>query len=79
MSIRTRGDVRRLIQRAETAASVLRTPGYRFTGDGERKAVAELLESLAFIARKRMDPDYEPEPEAYHGGEDIITDLWGPV
>ncbi len=74
---RTRGDVRRLIRRAEVAASVLRTPGHRFAGPGERKALAELLDGLALIARRRLDPQYEPEPDAYHGGEDVVTDLFG--
>lgn len=77
LPIATRGDVRRVIQRARTAASVLRTPGHRFTGDGERKSVAALLEALATIAERRLDPHYEPEPDAYHGGDDIVADLFG--
>ncbi len=74
---RTRGDLRRLIQRAETAASVLRTPGHRFSGTGERQAIAELLEGLAVVARRRLDPDYAPQANAHDGGEDVVTDLFG--
>jgi hypothetical protein len=72
----TRGAVRRLIQQAETAASVLRTRGHRFHGDGERKAIADLLETLAYVARKRLDPEHEPANDVDHSGEQVTTDLF---
>ena len=73
----TRGQVRTLIRKAETAASLLRAPGHRVQRDGERKALAELLEQLAMVARRRLDPEWEPEPEQHHGGEDVGLDLFG--
>lgn len=76
VSIRTSGDVRRLIQRAKTASSVLRSPGHRVSRDGERRAIAELLDALVTIAERRLDPEHEPEPDQHHGGEDLITDLF---
>lgn len=72
----TRGQVRRMIHQAETAASVLRSRGHRFQGDGERRAIADLLEGLAEIARRRLDPEHEPAPDQHHGGEDLTTDLF---
>lgn len=75
--IQTRGDVRRLIQRAEAAASVLRTPGHRLVGTGERAALADLLDAFTTLMRRRFDPEWELEPDQYLGGEDIITDLFG--
>lgn len=73
----TRGDVRRLIQRGETAAALLRTPGHTMAARGEREDIAAVLAALAQVARRRLDPEHEPEPEQYHGGEDLITDLFG--
>lgn len=72
----TRGQVRTLIRKAETAASLLRAPGHRVQRDGERKALAELFEQLAMVARRRLDPEWEPEPEQHHGGEDLVPDLF---
>lgn len=77
MPIRTRGDVRRVIQRGQTAAAVLRTPGHRFAGNGEREALAQLIDALVTIAQRRLDPHHEPEPDQYHGGDDVVTDLFG--
>jgi hypothetical protein len=74
--IATRGDVRRCIQRAQTASSILRTPGHRFAGPGEREALAALLDALVTIASHRLDPQHEPAPDAYHGGEDVVGDLF---
>ena len=75
--VETRGDVRRLIQQARTAATLLRTPGHRVGGRGEREVLAALIDALALVAAKRLDPDYEPAPDAHHGGEDVVTDLFG--
>lgn len=72
----TRGDVRRLIGKAQAAASVLRAPGHRFNGRGEREVIAALLDALVLVAKRRLDPHHEPEPDAYHGGEDVVTDLF---
>lgn len=76
-SLETRGDVRRLIHKARTAAALLRSPGHRVSGRGEREVLASLLVALAMVAAKRLDPDYEPAPDAHHGGEDVVTDLFG--
>jgi hypothetical protein len=77
--VRTRGDVRRLIQRADTAVSLLRTRGHKVASTGEREVLADLLEALALIARRRLDPHYEPEPDVDHSGADIVTDLFAPT
>ena len=73
----TRGDVRTLINRARTAAAILKTPGHRFSGTGERAALALVLEALATVAHRRLDPHHEPEPDVYHGPDDVVTDLFG--
>lgn len=72
----TRGEVRRWIQQAEAAASVLRTPGHRIGGAGERAALADVLEGLARVARRRLDPAWEPAPDQYLGGDDLAGDLF---
>lgn len=71
-----RGELRAIIRRAETAAAVLRTPGHRFSGEGERRVIAETLESLAQVARRMFDPEYELAPDQHLGGEDVVTDLF---
>lgn len=65
---RTRGQVRRLIYEADQAAAALRKAGHR--------VYADLLTDLADIARYRLDPAHEPAPDSYHGGEDIVGDLF---
>jgi hypothetical protein len=65
---RTRGDVRRLIHDATQAAATLTKHGHR--------EYARLLTELADIARHRLDPQHEPAPDAYHGGDDIVGDLF---
>ena len=77
LPITTRGDVRNVIQRAQTASAILRTPGHRFAGPGERESLAQLLDALVLVAERRLDPHHEPEPDTYHGGDDIVTDLFG--
>lgn len=72
----TRGDVRTLINRARTAAAILRSPGHRFNGTGERVALALVLEALATVAHRRLDPHHEPEPDVYHGPDETPPDLW---
>jgi hypothetical protein len=67
----TRGAMRLVIDQAETCVQELRTQGQVALASDE---LADLLEPLALVARRRMDPDYEPEPDQYHGGEDLVTD-----
>ena len=76
LPITTRGDVRTLISRARTAAAILRSPGHRFNGTGERVALALVLEALATVAHRRLDPHHEPEPDVYHGPDETPPDLW---
>ena len=76
LPITTRGDVRALINRARTAAALLRSPGHRVSGTGERAALALVLEALATMAQRRLDPHHEPEPDTYHGADDTVPDLW---
>lgn len=41
--------------------------------------MADVLEGLALVARRRLDPHHEPEPDTYHGGEDLVPDLFAPT
>lgn len=77
LPIATRGDVRKVINQAQTASAVLSTPGHRFAGPGEREALAGILDALVLIAKRRMDPEHEPEPDLYHGADDTPPDLFG--
>lgn len=76
LPIATRGEVRKVIQKAQTASAILRTPGHRFAGPGERDAIAAILDALVLVAKRRLDPEHEPEPDLYHGGEDTAPDLF---
>lgn len=76
LPITTRGEVRTVINRARTAAAILRSPGHRFQGTGERAALALVLEALAKIAERRLDPHHEPEPDVYHGPDETPPNLW---
>lgn len=75
----TRGDVRKVMQKAQTASAILRTPGHRFAGPGERDALAAILDALVLVAKRRLDPEHEPEPDVYHGADDPIPDLFDAV
>lgn len=77
LPITTRGDVRKVIQRAQTASAILRTPGHRFAGPGERDALAAILDALVLVAKRRLDPEHEPEPDLYHGPDDTGPYLFG--
>jgi len=68
LPIATRGDVRRVIQQAGAAAREMRRAGHR--------GCADLFDTLAEIARRRLDPEHEPAPDVHHGGEDIVGDLF---
>ena len=76
LPIQTRGDVRAVINRARTAAAILRSPGHRLTGTGERAALALVLDALARVAERRLDPHHEPEPDVWHGPDDLGPDLF---
>jgi hypothetical protein len=62
--ITSKAQLTRAIREAETAASLLRSPGHRFHGAGERDRIATLLEELANIARRKFDPNWRKELDA---------------
>lgn len=68
-TITTKTQLRRVIRDAETAASILRSPGHRFHGTGERQRVADLLTSLANVARRAFG---EPHGRRLPEGEDAV-------
>lgn len=70
-----RSALRARIAQAETCVQSLRTTGRVGLDAG---ALADLLDVLARVARRRMDPDYEPEPDHYDGADDLVRveDVW---
>lgn len=76
MTIQTNAELLVAIRQAEMCADRLTMRGHHLT-IGERAVIARLLKDLAGVARSRFDPEREPEPDQYLGGDDVLTDLFG--
>lgn len=50
--IRTPDQLTRLLADASTAAAVLRSPGHRISGTGERERIATLLSQMVDVTRR---------------------------